>query len=135
MRLAFATILGGMTTLIGTPPNLIVSGFMKAGEVGQDFAMFDFTPVGGAVAVSGLAFMALIGWRLVPRRAGTDTADFHTGRYLTEAVVPGDSKAIGRSMGEIQARLDDEQAQLIGLATTCACGRRATSDACARAMC
>ena len=64
MRLAFATILGGMTTLIGTPPNLIVSGFMKAGEVGQDFAMFDFTPVGGAVAVSGLAFMALIGWRL-----------------------------------------------------------------------
>ena len=69
MRLAFATILGGMPTLIGTPPNLIVSGFMKASEVGQDFAMFDFTPVGGAVAVSGLAFMALIGWgwcRAVP---------------------------------------------------------------------
>ncbi|RJL05376.1 SLC13 family permease, partial [Paracoccus aestuarii] len=66
MPLAFATILGGMLTLIGTPPNLIVSGF-RADVLGQPYRMFDFLPVGGAVALAGLAFVGLIGWRLIPR--------------------------------------------------------------------
>ncbi len=55
MPLAFGTILGGMTTMIGTPPNLIVSGFRAQNGAGS-FGMFDFTPVGLAVAVSGVAF-------------------------------------------------------------------------------
>ena len=62
MPLAFGSILGGMTTLIGTPPNLIVSGF-RAEVVGDSFAMFDFTPVGLAVALAGILFIALAGWR------------------------------------------------------------------------
>jgi di/tricarboxylate transporter len=67
MPLAFGTILGGMTTLIGTPPNLIVSAFRA--EIGAgNFAMFDFTPVGLAVAALGVAFTVLLGWRLVPVR-------------------------------------------------------------------
>ena len=65
MPLAFGSILGGMTTLIGTPPNLIVSSF-RASNGGGSFGMFDFTPVGLAVAAVGVTFVALVGWRLVP---------------------------------------------------------------------
>ncbi|MEQ8204809.1 MAG: SLC13 family permease, partial [Woeseia sp.] len=67
MPLAFGTILGGMTTLVGTPPNLIVSGFREQAGLGQ-FAMFDFAPVGVAVAAVGVIFIVTIGWRLVPAR-------------------------------------------------------------------
>jgi di/tricarboxylate transporter len=67
MPLAFGTILGGMTTLIGTPPNLIVSGFREEAGLGH-FAMFDFTPWALAVAVAGVPSSPLIGWRLVPAR-------------------------------------------------------------------
>lgn len=70
MPLSFGSILGGMTTLIGTPPNLIVSGF-RAQAGAEGFAMFDFTPVGAVVAVSGVLFVALLGWRLVPKRNQT----------------------------------------------------------------
>ncbi|NIN35333.1 MAG: SLC13 family permease, partial [Gammaproteobacteria bacterium] len=61
MALAFATILGGMTTLIGTPPNLIVSGF-RFETTTSSFSMFDFTGVGIMVAVTGIIFVALLGW-------------------------------------------------------------------------
>ena len=92
MPLAFGSILGGMTTLIGTPPNLIVSGFRAQSGSGT-FAMFDFTPVGLAVAMSGIAFIALFGWRLVPARKGAGAEGFEIGAYLTEARVPEKSKA------------------------------------------
>src|SRR5690606_19621668 len=62
--LSFATMMGGMTTLIGTPSNLIVSGFRNyAGLSG--FRMFDFAPVGVTVAIGGIVFIGLIGWRIV----------------------------------------------------------------------
>ena len=64
MPLAFGTILGGMTTLIGTPPNLIVSGFRDEAGLGH-FSMFDFAPVGVTVAVAGVLFVAGIGWRRI----------------------------------------------------------------------
>lgn len=67
MPLSFATILGGMTTLIGTPANLILSS-VREDTVGQPFGMFDMTYVGGAVALAGLAYLLLVGWRLTPRR-------------------------------------------------------------------
>jgi di/tricarboxylate transporter len=65
MPLAFASLLGGLTTLIGTPPNLIVAGF-RAQQTGASFGMFDFTPVGIAIAIAGLLFLVFIGWRLIP---------------------------------------------------------------------
>ena len=114
MPLAFGTILGGMTTMIGTPPNLIVSGF-RAQSGGGGFAMFDFTPVGLAVAVAGVVFVALIGWRLVPARKRHGTADFETGAYLTEARVPPKSKAAGMTLRDIEAELDEGDAQVVGL--------------------
>ncbi|MBX3602763.1 MAG: SLC13 family permease [Rubrivivax sp.] len=114
MPLAFGTILGGMTTLIGTPPNLIVSGF-RAQQGGSGFAMFDFAPVGVAVALAGVAFVALVGWRLVPARRQAGAEGFESGAYLTEARVPDGSKAAGRTLQELEATLDDSGAQIVGL--------------------
>ncbi|MDO9599551.1 MAG: SLC13 family permease [Azoarcus sp.] len=114
MPVAFGTILGGMTTLIGTPPNLIVSGFrVRTGA--PPFAMFDFTPIGLAVAVIGVGFIALVGWRLVPARQRADTEGFETGAYLTEVRVTGDGKAAGMSLRDIENVLDEGDAQVVGL--------------------
>ncbi len=114
MPLAFGSILGGMTTLVGTPPNLIVSGFRA--EAGLDtFGMFDFTPVGAAVMGAGVLFVALIGWRLVPAREQASVEGFETEAYLTEARVPEGSKADGKTLREIELALDESGAQVIGL--------------------
>ncbi len=113
MPLAFGSILGGMTTLIGTPPNLIVSGF-RAEASGTGFSMFDFTPVGVPVAVAGLVFLVLIGWRLVPHRQQKGSGGFDAGAYLTEARVPDGSKAAGMTLREIELALS-EDAQVVGL--------------------
>ncbi len=114
MPLSFGTILGGMTTLIGTPPNLIVSGFRA--EAGLDsFAMFDFTPVGLAVAAAGILFVALVGWRLVPKREPQGAAGFETGKYLTEARAGEDSAAIGKSIHEVEELFGDADAQVVGM--------------------
>jgi len=114
MPLAFGTILGGMTTLVGTPPNLIVSAFRDEAGRGP-FGMFDFTPVGLAVAAAGIAFVALLGWRLVPARSGGGGEGFETGAYLTEARVPEKSKAVGMTLTAIEAELGAANAQVVGL--------------------
>jgi len=114
MPLAFGSILGGMTTLIGTPPNLIVSGFRDRTGAGT-FAMFDFTPVGLAVAAAGVVFITLLGWRLVPVRRQASAEGFDTGAYITEARVADDSKAAGRTLREIERLLDEADAQVVGL--------------------
>lgn len=114
MPLAFGSILGGMTTLIGTPPNLIVSGFRIQGGT-DGFAMFDFTPVGAAVAVVGVAFVALIGWRLVPKRERAGAEGFETAAYLTEARIPENSKAAGMTLHAIEHAIEKADAQVVGL--------------------
>jgi len=114
MPLAFGSILGGMTTLIGTPPNLIVSAFRAETGTGS-FGMFDFSPVGLAVAVVGVAFVALFGWRLVPARKPDGLEGFETGAYLTEARVGDGSKAAGMTLREIETALDEIGAQVVGL--------------------
>lgn len=114
MPLAFGSILGGMTTLIGTPPNLIVSGF-RAAHAGEGFGMFDFTPVGLVVALAGLGFVVVAGRLLVPERQGASAEGFETGAYLTEARVQPDSKAIGRTLRELDRELEEVDAQVIGL--------------------
>ena len=114
MPLSFGTILGGMTTLIGTPPNLSVSGFRK--QAGLDsFGMFDFTPVGLSVALAGLAFVALLGWRIVPGREQGGAGSFDTGTYLTEARVPDGAKAVGRTVREVEEVLQESDAQIVGM--------------------
>jgi len=114
MPLSFGTILGGMTTLIGTPPNLIVSGFREqAGDA--SFGMFDFTPVGLAVAVTGLVFIVLAGWRLVPQRHQQGAGRFVTGSYLTEARVRDGARAVGKTIREVEEVLQEADAQIIGM--------------------
>lgn len=116
MPLSFGSILGGMTTLIGTPPNLIVSGFRR-GVAGDGFAMFDFTPVGLAVAATGILFIVLIGRHLVPARERAGAEGFETSAYLTEARVTEGGNADGRMLGEIETALEEGQgqAQVVGL--------------------
>ncbi|MFN3954376.1 MAG: SLC13 family permease [Pararhodobacter sp.] len=114
MPLAFGTILGGMTTLVGTPPNLIVSGFRAEAGLGH-FAMFDFAPVGVAVAVVGVIFVALVGWRLVPARKSAAGDGFDTGTYLTEVRVPEKSKAAGLTLRAFEREIDQSGAQVVGL--------------------
>jgi di/tricarboxylate transporter len=114
MPLAFGSILGGTTTLIGTPPNLIISGFRQSAGLGH-FSMFDFTPVGAAVSVVGVIFIALVGWRFVPSRDQSGLEGFETEAYITEARVPADSKADGLSLREIDQAVSEFDAQVLGL--------------------
>ena len=114
MPLSFGTILGGMTTLIGTPPNLIVSGFRESTGMGS-FGMFDFTPVGLAVAGGGIVFVAFLGWRLVPAREQKGVEGFDTGTYLTEVRVIAGSKADGMILREAGETLEKADAQIIGM--------------------
>ncbi|MCF8179678.1 MAG: SLC13 family permease, partial [Sulfuritalea sp.] len=114
MPLAFGSILGGMTTLIGTPPNLIVSGYRATTGRGT-FAMFDFAPVGVAIAVVGVAFIGLIGWRMVPTRKPADRGSFESGTYLSEVRIVEGSKAANKSLREVDKLLDEVDAQIVGM--------------------
>ncbi len=114
MPLAFASILGGMTTLIGTPPNLIVSGFRESTGAGP-FNMFDFAPVGVAVAVVGVLFVGVIGWRLVPSRKRSDPSNFESGSYMSEIRISADSKALDKQVREVEEMLVEADAQIIAM--------------------
>ncbi|HEX6376919.1 MAG TPA: SLC13 family permease [Allosphingosinicella sp.] len=87
MPLAFATILGGMTTLIGTPANLIVSE-VREDRAGAPFGMFSMTEVGAAVAGAGLLYLMLIGWRLSPQRQARSEAAANSGVLVFELALP-----------------------------------------------
>jgi len=113
MPLAFASILGGMTTLIGTPPNLIVSGY-RAELSGQAFGMFDFSGVGVPVALTGIVVLLLARW-LVPVRERATAVGFVTGPYLTEARVPDDSPAVGMTLRQVETELSSAEAIVVGL--------------------
>ncbi len=116
MPLSFASILGGLMTLIGTPPNIIVATY-RHDVAGAPFAMFDFSPVGVIVAVAGVAFVVLVGWRLIPheRRGRPAPEDaFEVGDYVTEARITEGSKLIGKSVRQLEILADDEVA-VIGL--------------------
>ncbi|MEC9306720.1 MAG: SLC13 family permease, partial [Pseudomonadota bacterium] len=108
MPLAFGSLLGGLTTLIGTPPNIIISTY-RGNITGDNFGMFSFSPVGIAVALVGLAFIVLVGWRLTPKRSGQAAADdmFDTANYLVELNVTKDSKANGLTLQQLRDELDE----------------------------
>jgi len=102
MPMAFGSLLGGLTTLIGTPPNIIIATFRA--EAGLEaFRMFEFAPVGGLIAISGVVFIVLVGWRLVPRRKGATSPEdrFDIGTYLTELRIPEGSSAEGKPLSAI----------------------------------
>jgi di/tricarboxylate transporter len=114
MPLSFATILGGMVTLIGTPPNIIIAAIRQE-SLGAPFAMFDFAPVGGIAAIAGLTFVALIGWRLIPARADASISDDDISQYIAELLVPERSKHIGKRLAELTQAADKSDVAILGL--------------------
>ena len=117
MPISFASILGGMITLIGTPPNIVIAEF-RGEALGESYRMFDFAPVGIVCAVIGVVFIALIGWRLIPAaRSEHDSGKelFDLKNYIAELSVSEGSKAIGKAIRELDDIADDNEASIIGL--------------------
>ena len=117
MPLSFASILGGMITLIGTPPNIVIAEFRGA-ELGEPYRMFDFAPVGLVCAVVGVAYVALIGWRLLPaERKASDAGKelFDLADYIAEVRVPEGSAIIGKRVRELDALAAKSDIEIVGL--------------------
>ena len=117
MPLSFATILGGMATLIGTPPNIIISG-IRYEHTGEPFKMFDFFPVGGITAIIGLAFVALIGWRLIPKTSQNDDAGkelMEIASYVSNLTVSQNSLILGKNLHEIYEAAEKCDAAVLGI--------------------
>ncbi len=114
MPLSFATILGGMATLIGTPPNIIIAS-IRAEALGAPYNMFDFAPVGGLAAIAGLAFVALIGWRLIPDRGVPTESSEALAQYIAELTVPAESVQIGKRVAELDEAAEKTDVAIIGM--------------------
>ncbi|WP_085908508.1 SLC13 family permease [Kiloniella majae] len=116
MPLSFATILGGMITLIGTPPNIVIAQYRER-VLGEGYGMFDFAPVGLCVAFAGIIFVALIGWRLIPRREplGSIRSAEDTDLFVAEAQVPEESKSIGIPMNQLYPLANEHDITVLGL--------------------
>ena len=117
MPLSFASILGGMITLIGTPPNIIIAEF-RNDALGDPYRMFDFAPVGLACAAVGIAYVTLIGWRLLPKErqiadSGKDLFDLAD--YIAELVVSADAKVIGKRVSELDEETEKSDVEILGL--------------------
>ena len=116
MPLSFATILGGMVTLIGTPPNIIIAAIREQ-ELGEPFKMFDFAPVGGVAALAGLLFVSLVGWRLIPQRdAKAKSEGFgDIGQFIAELTVPEESKYIDQRLQSLYETAEKNDVAILGL--------------------
>ena len=117
MPLAFASLLGGLGTLIGTPPNIIISTFREK-SLGEPFSMFDFSPVGAVVALGGLFFICLIGWRLIPKtrvskRPLQDLLDIES--YVTEIQFNADSPLINNRHSHLEGLAKKADVEILGL--------------------
>ena len=117
MPLSFATILGGMITLIGTPPNIIIAIYREQ-NFGEPFRLFDFAPVGIVIAAVGIIFITLVGWRLLPkalskhnvRQELQDMAGF-----ISEAKIPNGSQLIGSCLRDLFPSAEDYDIALLGV--------------------
>ena len=114
MPLSFATILGGMVTLIGTPPNIIAAG-IRAEYLGESYGMFDFAAVGLCVAIAGVAFVSLFGWRLLARPSAKIAKEPREEEFMAELKVSEGSALIGQMLGEFEEARDDAGIAIVGL--------------------
>lgn len=104
MPMAFGSLIGGVTTLIGTSPNILVAR-VRAELTGAPFEMFDFAPVGIGIAISGFLFL-VVGWRLLPsNRTPPASAEqaFETDPYLTEVRLGEKSTLLDKTVGDLEA--------------------------------
>src|SRR5512144_608770 len=104
MPLSFGSLLGGLATLIGTSPNIIVSR-VRGDITGEPFRMFDYLPVGAGLALIGIIFLS-VGWRLLPRErtSGSGLGPFEIADYTTEAFLPAGSPLVGKTVSELEER-------------------------------
>lgn len=109
MPMAFASLLGGTATLIGTPPNMIIAQYRETVDPAAGaFAMFDFLPVGIVVVIVGLLYISFIGWRLIPiRDTENNSRLFETDDYLLEAKILPNNKFIGKTIAELEKVTED----------------------------
>ncbi|MGE0502809.1 MAG: SLC13 family permease [Rhizobiaceae bacterium] len=115
MPLSYATIFGGMITMIGTPSNIVIAE-MRQKLLGEPYRMFDFAPVGIVCALFGIAFVSLVGWRLIPQRGKAAAAALPGGDlFVAEAGVPEKSPAIGKTLSEFYPLGDEHDVTLLGL--------------------
>ena len=117
MPLSFASILGGLVTLIGTPPNIIIASYREK-TLGESFSMFDFAPVGLVCAVIGVLFVALIGWRLIPaaRREHNQPKElFELDDYVAEVRVAAESLLVGKRLRDVKEIEEAVDLQIIGV--------------------
>jgi di/tricarboxylate transporter len=110
MPLAFGSLLGGLITQVGTPPNIIISIFRADTIAGTPFRMFDFMPVGTGVALAGIVFIIFIGWKLIPQRKGQLSREelFEIESYITDVVVPKKSELTGKRMKDLENATDGD---------------------------
>ena len=117
MPLSFASILGGMITLIGTPPNIVVAEF-RGTVSGEPYRMFDFAPVGLTCAIIGVIYVATIGWRLLPKERRSSDAGkelFELADYIAEVRVRDDSPVIGKRVRDIDDLAARSDVEIVGL--------------------
>ena len=104
MPVALASALGGLTTLIGTPPNLLISVYRQE-YTGLPYRLFDFSQVGLPIATIGVAFIALLLWRFIPgKRKGRKQAEdiFQVQDYITEVRIPPESSVVEKTVREFE---------------------------------
>jgi len=110
MPLAFASILGGMNTKIGTPPNIIISEIREEIPGEAAFNFFDFAFAGLPVTIAGIFFISFLGWRLVRQRAGSTTSRplIDLQDYLVEMTINDDSTLVGKRIHELTGNLGSD---------------------------
>ena len=110
MPVSFASILGGMVTLIGTPPNVVIATFREQ-SLGSSYSMFDFAPVGLIVAIVGVTYVTIIGWKFIPveRRKHNSAEDLmDLSKYIAEGKVKDSSIAIDKTLQDLRKIAKDE---------------------------
>jgi di/tricarboxylate transporter len=117
MPLSFATILGGMVTMIGTPTNIVIATF-RGDALGEPFAMFDFAAVGGIVALVGIVFVTLVGWRLLPkarsqRNSRQELQDLSG--YVAEAMVLESTGLLGEPLRDLYPLAEEHDIAILGM--------------------
>lgn len=110
MPLAFGSLLGGLLTQVGTPPNIIISILREDTAAGAPFRMFDFAPVGAGIALIGVLFILLVGWRFLPQRKGQLSKEelFEIDDYITEIRVPQKSTLTGKRLRDLENATDGD---------------------------
>ncbi len=117
MPMSFASILGGLVTLIGTPPNIIIANY-RTEVKGAPFGMFDFTPVGGLIAVAGVAFVAFAGWRMIPKNRRKKIVKeelIQIEDYISEVRITEDSKLISLPIKEVDQQAEKFDVEIVGM--------------------